>query len=101
VPTEEPPEETPPFAEPEPSIEPAGTPLPLGPDPVTGPWLPPELDTSKKEWIRLTTGEWLRGNIDNIDDGTLYFDSAELDDLEIDWPKIAELRSSHRNTYRF
>jgi hypothetical protein len=101
VPTEEPPEETPPFAEPEPSIEPAGTPLPLGPDPVTGPWLPPELDASKKEWIRLTTGEWLRGNIDNIDDGTLYFDSAELDDLEIDWPKIAELRSSHRNTYRF
>lgn len=88
-------------AEPEAEVEPAGTPLPLGPDPVTGPWRPPAVDADKKEWIRLTTGEWLRGNIDDIDDGTLYFDSAELDEVEIDWPKIAELRSSHRNTYRF
>jgi putative salt-induced outer membrane protein YdiY len=101
VAAEESPQETPLPAETTASIEPTGTPLPMAPTPVTGPWLPPTLDPSKKEWIMLTTGEWLRGNIDNIDDGTLYFDSAELDELEIDWPNIAELRSSHRNTYRF
>jgi putative salt-induced outer membrane protein YdiY len=98
---EAPPQETPLLAETAPSIAAAGTPLPMAPTPVTGPWRPPTLDPSKKEWILLTTGEWLRGNIDDIDDGTLYFDSAELDELEIDWPNIAELRSSHRNTYRF
>jgi hypothetical protein len=102
-PADEAPQRKPLLAKPEPEsdVAPSGTPLPLSPKAVSGDWLPPEPNEGEKEWIRLTTGEWLRGNIDWIEDDELQFDSAELDEVEIDWPKIAELRSSQVNTYRF
>lgn len=64
-------------------------------------WLPPAPAPDEKDWVMLTSGEWLRGNIDLFRDEKLYFDSDELDDLEIDWGDIAEIRSPQQQTLTF
>jgi putative salt-induced outer membrane protein YdiY len=64
-------------------------------------WQPPEPSPESKDWIKLKSGEWLRGNIDLFRDVKLYFDSDELDDLEIDWGDIAEIRSPQILTFTF
>ena len=64
-------------------------------------WMPPEPSPETMDWIKLKSGEWLRGNIDLIRDDMLYFDSDKLDDLEIDWADIAEIRSPQVLTYTF
>ena len=77
-------------------------PLPDGPgaEILSGPWAPPALDADQLDWIVINSGEWLRGNIDYIDDETLYFDSEELDDVEIDWADIIAARCTSRNSFR-
>ena len=42
-----------------------------------------------KDWLRLTSGEWLRGKIEYLDRQTLVFDSEELDELKLDWDDVA------------
>jgi hypothetical protein len=64
-------------------------------------WNPPEPSPEQKDWIKLTSGEWLRGNINLYRDDKLFFDSEELDDLEIDWGDIAEIRSPQLLTFTF
>lgn len=64
-------------------------------------WTPPDPSPDEGDWIKLTSGEWLRGNIDLYRDEVLYFDSDELDDLEIDWEDIAEIRSAQAQTLTF
>lgn len=59
-------------------------PPPVGPVPTA-----PELD-----WIKLTSGEWLRGTVERIRDGDLDFDSEILDDLTISLGDIAEIRTA-------
>lgn len=89
--------------DPEPSDPPEAVPLEVGPRlvPLDAPWRPPELDEKRRDWLVLTSGEWLSGDIDLINDEVVYFDSKELDDLEIDWDDVAQLRSARANTYRF
>jgi putative salt-induced outer membrane protein YdiY len=53
------------------------------------------------DWIRLHSGEWLKGKIENLRDESLSFDSAELDDLKFDWKDVHEVRSPTVNTYVF
>jgi len=50
------------------------------------------------DWLRLKSGEWLRGEITVLDRESLQFDSAELDDLEIDWKDVAEVRTAREFT---
>jgi hypothetical protein len=78
-------------------------PLPAAPafQPVTGPWRPPVPDPQEKDWLRLVSGEWVRGTLEHVVDEVVYFDSDELDDLEIDWEDVASFRSARPNTYRF
>ncbi len=64
-----------------------------------GPWAPPEPSKAERDWIRLSSGEWLWGTIDLMRDESLYFDSEELDDVTIDWEDIAEIRSARVMTY--
>ena len=66
-----------------------------------GPWRPVEPEPKKSDWIQLTSGEWLKGEIDRLRDEKLYFDSEELDDLELDWSDIAQVRTVLPHTYRF
>lgn len=53
------------------------------------------------DWIRLASGEWLRGNLERMRDGVLEFDSSELKLLTYDWKKTRELHSPKVNTYTF
>jgi len=47
----------------------------------------------KYDWLRLSSGEWLKGEIVSMYDESLEFDSDELDMQTIDWEDVAELRS--------
>ncbi len=51
-------------------------------------------DTTKFDWIRLKTDEWLKGEILSLREENFEFNSAEFDKLELEWKKIAEVRSS-------
>jgi putative salt-induced outer membrane protein YdiY len=64
-------------------------------------WKPPEPSPESQDWIRLTSGEWLRGEIQVFLNDKLEFDSQELDELTLDWKDIAELRSPRILTYTF
>ncbi len=50
----------------------------------------------KYDWIELTSGEWLKGEIKGMVDGELVFDSDNLDDLTISWDDIEQIRSPRK-----
>ncbi len=64
-------------------------------------WSPPAPRPHEYDWIRLNSGEWLKGDIEGVRDYTLYFDSDELDRLQLDWADIAEIHSPRIKNYRF
>jgi putative salt-induced outer membrane protein YdiY len=64
-------------------------------------WKPPAPNPKDYDWIRLTSGEWLKGDIIQMRDETFEFDSDELEDLSFDWEDIEEIRSPRRYTYVF
>ena len=59
-------------------------------------WKPPPPASDKFDWIRMKSGEWLKGEIKIMRDGELEFDSDEFDEQEIDWDDVAELRSPRK-----
>ena len=64
-------------------------------------WKPPAPSVTAYDWIRLGSGEWLKGEITRMRDGEMIFDSDELDELTIDWDDVDALRSPRRHTYVF
>ena len=50
-----------------------------------------EKDLGKWDWVKLVSGEWLKGEISSLTRDTLEFESEELDDLKLDWDKVAEV----------
>jgi hypothetical protein len=64
-------------------------------------WEPPEPSPESKDWVRLTSQEWLRGEIKFKRDQLFEFDSEELELLHLDWKDIAEIRSPRVLTYVF
>jgi hypothetical protein len=87
------------------SAEPSDATATPPPSTPTAPeWRPPVRDPSvkkPKDWIVLKSGEMIRGEIEHIRDEEVYFDSDELDDLEIDWDDMTGFVSPRINTYRF
>ena len=61
----------------------------------------PAFDPGLYDWIRLTSGEWLKGDILTLRDDKLEFDSDEMDEQTFDWEDVAEVRSSRMYTYVF
>jgi putative salt-induced outer membrane protein YdiY len=55
----------------------------------------------KFDWIRLKSGEWLKGEIKELRNDKFEFDSDELDDLTFDWEDVVEVRSPRMNTCLF
>lgn len=63
-------------------------------DPGQPPTPPEFVRASKDEWVRMTSGEWLRGEVTALNQRQmLEFDSEELDDLSLDWENVAELHT--------
>jgi putative salt-induced outer membrane protein YdiY len=66
--------------------------------------LPPKWsgpDTSDGfDWVELTSGEWLKGEIKTMYDDTLEFDSDKLDLLELDWEDVRQVVTERTQTVR-
>lgn len=45
------------------------------------------------DWIQLKSGEWLKGELIALYDGSLEFDSDELDKLTLDWDDVRQVRT--------
>ncbi len=52
------------------------------------------------DWVKLTSDEWLKGDIVSMYDEKLEFDSDELGIQTIDWEDVAELRSKEWQSIR-
>jgi len=64
-------------------------------------WEPPEPSPTEFDWIRLKSGEWLKGEIERMRDEKMVFDSDELETLELDWDDISAIYSPHEHSYVF
>jgi putative salt-induced outer membrane protein YdiY len=84
---------------PDPVAEPAFAPPPVQLDVPPKADLPSEIDNSGWEWVRLVSGEWLKGDINVLRDESLEFDSDELGVVTIDWEDVAELYSPRKLNY--
>lgn len=67
----------------------------LSPLPVIQPWQPgaPAVDT-EWDWIQLTSGEWLKGDLRSLERDVLEFDSDKLGILELDWEDVSQVMSA-------
>ncbi|RLE22641.1 MAG: DUF481 domain-containing protein [Acidobacteria bacterium] len=64
-------------------------------------WKPAPPMPDDFDWVQMTSGEWLKGEIIAMYDETLEFDSDEFDDQSLDWGDIKEIRSAHVCQVRF
>jgi putative salt-induced outer membrane protein YdiY len=65
-------------------------------------WSPPTPVFSQKfDWLKLRSGEWLKGDIISMYDDELEFESEEFDIIIFDWEDITELRSRFDQQIRF
>ncbi len=53
------------------------------------------------DWMRLTSGEWLKGHLKRMRDEEIEFDSDKLDLVKFDWEKVDRLHCPGINTYVF
>ena len=53
------------------------------------------------DWIRLTSGEWLAGELKFMRNEDFEFDSKKLDLLKMKWEDVSELRITRSLTYAF
>jgi len=53
------------------------------------------------DWLRLTSGEWLKGEVHWMREKDIEFDSDKLDLLTFSWSKVSELHCPRVNTYVF
>lgn len=53
------------------------------------------------DWIKLTSGEWLKGDFKVLYEDSLEFDSDKLNLLNLDWEDISEVRTAKIIEVRF
>ncbi len=59
---------------------------------------PPRPGADRFDWMQFNNGEWLKGEIKDLQDRDLTFDSDELDLLDIDLDDVHAIISPHHNT---
>ena len=64
-------------------------------------WVPPSALSGKFDWIQLTSGEWLKGDLKVLYNDKLEFDSDKLDLLELDWEDVKQVRGYQLHSVRF
>ena len=62
---------------------------------------PPAPRSGDFDWLQFKNGEWLKGEIKDLQDDSLTFDSDKLDELSLDFDDLEGLFSSKVNTLRF
>lgn len=63
-------------------------------------WAPPEPSDTEYDWIQLNSGEWLKGDFERLRDRKIYFDSDELDDLQLDFSDVKAFRLPRPHSFR-
>ena len=53
------------------------------------------------DWVQMVSGEWIKGDIKRMREGTMEFDSDKLGLLKLDFGDIALVHSPQVNTYVF
>ena len=53
------------------------------------------------DWVQMSSGEWIKGNIERMRDDTMEFDSDDLDMLYLDFGDVVLVHSPQVNTYVF
>lgn len=56
-----------------------------------GIWQPPPYNAKGWDWVRLDSGEWIKGEIFVMRDFRLHFDSDEFNLVEIEWKDVVEI----------
>lgn len=70
--------------------------------PPTGPAPPPaEPRTGDADWVRLQSGEWLKGELEWMRQDELLIDSDKLDEQSFDWEDVVEVWTSRPMTVLF
>jgi putative salt-induced outer membrane protein YdiY len=64
-------------------------------------WMAKLPEPEEFDWILLTSGEWLKGEIKFLREDSFEFDSDELEGLTFDWEDIAEVHSPNVNSVLF
>jgi putative salt-induced outer membrane protein YdiY len=64
-------------------------------------WVPPTPVPEKYDWVQLTSGEWLKGEIKSFYEKNLEFDSEKLKLLDITWKDVRQVRSPRYFSIRF
>ncbi len=79
----------------EPATAPATLPTPIIVDPSLPEWSPtsPVAD-SHWDWLQLTSGEWLKGELLGMEKSALEFDSDKLGIVSLDWEDVQQLMSA-------
>ena len=57
-------------------------------------WRPQSEYKGEWDWVQMTSGEWLKGEITAMYNDDLQFDSDEFDDVTLGWDDIAQIHTS-------
>ena len=63
-----------------------------------GDWTPP-ISADGPEWIRLSSGDWISGELESMRDERIEFKNSELGTLRLDWEIVEEFHSERDNTF--
>ncbi len=64
-------------------------------------WVPPPPPPDDFDWIQLTSGEWLKGELKVLYEKKLEFDSDKLGLLEFEWEDVKQVRGHQIFSVRF
>ena len=59
-------------------------------------WKPPGVGTDGSDWVRLKSGEWLKGDLKYIQNKEVEFDSDEMDQQTLKLKDVSEVYTAHR-----
>jgi len=57
----------------------------------SGDWDPPDRNSGGWDWVRISSHEWVKGEILVMRDFELHFDSDEFDSVSFDWEDVVEI----------
>lgn len=63
-------------------------------------WAPAEPELGGWDWARIDSGEWIKGELIVLQRDTIFFDSDEFDEVEIDWKDVLDLRLARPRIFR-
>ena len=59
-------------------------------------WKPPGVEIDGSDWVRLKSGEWLRGELKYIQNKEVEFDSDEMDQQTLKLKDVSQVYTAHR-----